>query len=364
MTPQELVQRRLHNQRIASTKFKTPGQLVSWLGAIQAQDYAGSKWSLGLRLPGTTDADIEQAIADKTVIRTWPMRGTLHFVAPADIRWMLALLTPRIVAATKLRQQQLELDDATFARSKELFAKALQGGKQLTRDEMYEVLERAGISAAGQRGYHILSRTAQDGLICFGPVRGKQQTFALLDDWAPSTRELARDEALAELARRYFTSHGPATLQDFVWWSGLKVSDARAGLEMAASQLAQESLDGTVYWMTRDLPALTPVSPTAYLLPGFDEYMLGYTDRSAAIEPVHAQKLVPSNGMFSSTLVIDGLVAGTWKRTLKKKALVLTISPFAPLSQARKRAVAAAAEPYGRFMGVPVELHVAAAARP
>jgi hypothetical protein len=222
---------------------------------------------------------------------------------------------------------------------------------------MYEVLERARISTEGQRGYHVLWRMAQEGLLCFGPVQGKQQTFVLLEEWVPAARALERDEALAELARRYFTGHGPATLQDFVWWSGMKISDARAGLKLAASQLAQETVDGQVYWMPRDMPAVHPVSPTAYLLPGFDEYMLGYTDRSAALHPRHHPQIHPGgNGMFSSTLVIDGQVVGTWKRTLKKKAVIITASPFTPLSRAEKRAVTAAAQPYGRFLGLPVEL--------
>ena len=203
MTPQDIAQFRLYYQQIATTKFKEPSQVVSWLGAMQAQDYAGVKWSIGLRLPGATDADIERAIAAKTIIRTWPMRGTLHFVAPEDVRWMLALLTPRIIAQTAGRYRQLELDEAIFARSKELFAQALQGDKQLTRDEMQQLLEQANISTAGQRGYHILVRAAQDGLICFGAPSGKQQTFALLDEWAPQAKSLERDEALAELARRY-----------------------------------------------------------------------------------------------------------------------------------------------------------------
>lgn len=180
------------------------------------------------------EADIEQALADRTIIRTWPMRGTLHFVAATDVRWMLELLTPRIVANNAQRLlRQFGLDEAVFARSKDLFVRALQGGKRLARNAMYEVLEAGGVSTAGQRGLHILGRLAQAGVICFGAREGKQQTFALLDEWAPTARRMARDEALAEIARRYFTSHGPATLQDFAWWSGLTVANAQAALELA-----------------------------------------------------------------------------------------------------------------------------------
>jgi hypothetical protein len=353
MTILDIAHYRLFNQRISKTQFEQPSQVVSWLGAVQAQDYAGAKWSIGLRLPESTDTSIEQAVAAKTIIRTWPMRGTLHFVAAADVHWMLALLTPRVIANSSRRHQQLELDEATFARSQELFAKALQGGRQLTRDEMYQLLERANISTAGQRGYHILWRSAQEGLICFGPPSGKQQTFTLLDEWAPRTNNLTRDEALAELARRYFTSRGPTTLADFGWWSGLTASDARAGLEMVKAQLRPETINGQTYWMSPDGPATANNAPGVYLLPGFDEYLLGYTDRTAVLEAIHAPQIHPgSNGMFSPTLVIEGRIAGTWKRTFKKNSVAIAVAPFAPLSQAQSRAVTVAAERYSRFVGM------------
>lgn len=352
MTLLDIAQSRLYYQQIAQTKFKTPGQVVAWLGALQAQDYAGAKWSIGLRLPDATDTDIEQAVADKTIIRTWPMRGTLHFVASKDVHWLLELLTPRIIAQAAGRHRQLELDEATFSRSKELFAKALQGGKQLTRDEMYQLLERNNISPAGQRGYHILWRSAQEGLICFGPPSGKQQTFTLLDEWVPQGKSLTRDEALAELTRRYFTSHGPATLQDFGGWSGLTMTEVRAGVDMVKTQLRQEIVNGQTYWMSPDGPVTANHSPAIHLLPGFDEYMLGYKDRSAVLEAEHAQKIVPgNNGMFSATLVIEGRIAGTWKRTFKKDKVVIEVNPFTPLSEAQSQAVAITAEHYGRFVG-------------
>ncbi|MBE7469395.1 MAG: winged helix DNA-binding domain-containing protein [Anaerolineales bacterium] len=351
LTPQDIAQSRLYQQQITATRFKTPGQVVAWLGALQAQDYLGAKWSIGLRLPDAAETDIEQAIADKTIIRTWPMRGTLHFVAAEDVRWLLKLLTPRVIAQTAGRYRQLELDEATFARSKELFAQALQGGQQLTRDEMLQRLEEASISTAGQRGYHILLRSAQDGLICFGVPQGKQQTFTLLDEWIPATKSLGRGEALAELAQRYFTSHGPATIADFAWWSGLTLTDARAGLEQVKSRLNQETVGGQTYWMSSDLPALAEDSPTVFLLPGFDEYLLGYTDRSAVLEPIHAPKIVPgNNGIFMPTIVIDGRVVGTWKRTLKKNTATITLSPFSSFSEVQSQAIAAAAERYGRFV--------------
>ncbi|MDQ2799844.1 MAG: winged helix DNA-binding domain-containing protein [Armatimonadota bacterium] len=328
--------------------------MVSWLGAVQAQDYPGALWSLGLRLPGSTAAAIEQAVTEKTIVRTWSMRGTLHFVAAEDARWMLSLMTPRIIAGAALRSQRLELDSQTFSRSFQVLTDVLQGGEPLMRKDALDRLEKAGISTAGQRGYHILWRAAQEGLVCLGPIQGKQHTFVLLDDWLPPGRILSREESLAEIARRYFTSHGPATLQDFLWWTGLTAADGRAALEMASPGLVQETIDRRVYWTASALPEIPPPSSAAYLLPGFDEYLLGYKDRSAVLDPAHVSKIIPGgNGVFMPTLVIDGRVAGTWKRTLQKKTVPITFSPFAPLTDAEHLLAEAAAERYRDFLALP-----------
>lgn len=351
-----IAQRRLRSQLIAARRFTNPADTVAHLGAVQAQEYLSALWAVGLRTRGATEASVEQAIADRKLVRTWPMRGTIHLVHPSDVRWMLALLTPRVVAAAVSRFRQLELNESLFARSKELFVQALQGGKQLTRDEMYRLLEAVGISTSGQRGYHLLWWVAQDGLICFGARQGKQQTFALLDEWVPTSKSLTRDESLAELARRYFTGRGPATLQDFVWWSGLPVGEARAGLEMAGSQLLQETIMGQAYWASPNAPAPDDASLTAYLLPSFDEYLVGYRDRGAVLDPAHAKQAAPGGGMLSATVVLDGQVVGVWKRTIKRDRVQLEIAPFSGRNQAAMQIVAAAADRYARFLNMPVEL--------
>lgn len=357
MTSLNIAQQRLSNQHIAGGKFEKPSEVVSWLGAVQAQDYLGALWAVGLRMQRSVEAEVEQALAAKTIIRTWPMRGTLHFVAAADIRWLLELLTPRIVAGSARRlRREFGLDEAVFTRSKKLVERALQGGKQLSRNAMYEVLEAGGISTAQQRGLHILWRLAQDGLLCFGARVGKQQTFALLAEWAPTAKALPRDEALAELARRYFTSHGPATLQDFAWWSGLSAADAKAGLEMVKSQFVQEVIDGQTYWLSSSGPAVKEIAPAAYLLPAYDEYTVAYKDRSAVLNPAYAEQANYGHGIFNPTIVVDGQVVGTWKRAIEKDSVVITPSYFTKLTKAQTRAVADAAEHYGKFLGAAVVL--------
>jgi hypothetical protein len=347
---------RLHNQHIARSRFDKPEQVVAWLGGIQGQDYPGAKWSIGLRLPSATDADVERAIDQRKILRTWPMRGTLHFVAAADVRWMLALTSPKNIAGSARRRQQLELDDATLARCRNILIKALRGGQQKTRDELYALLERAKIATADQRGYHILWNCALQGLICFAAMRDKEQTFALLDEWVAPTKEKTRDEALAELARRYFTSRGAVMLQDFIWWSGLSAGDARAGFEAIKASLTQEIVGERSYWMPSSI-ALPKQEFRAFALPGFDEYLLGYKDRSAVLAAAHAEKVCPGgNGMFASTIVIDGSVVGTWKRAIKKSSVEIVASPFARLNKADRRAFDMAVERYAAFMGLPAVL--------
>ena len=351
MTHAEIAHQRLINQRIARSAFAHPGEAVQWLGAVQAQDYLGALWAVGLRMSGATEQLIEQALAEKTIVRTWPMRGTLHFVAPADVRWMLELLTPRVVQGSQGRLRQLGLDEKAIAASGEVVAKALQGGRQLTRNAIYELLEQANIAAGGQRGPHILGQLAQKGLICFGARAGKQPTFALLDEWAPEAKSMPRDEALAELARRYMTGHGPATVKDFMWWSGLTTLEAKAGVAAAAAELGREVIGGQEYFFAQDRPAASGRLSDAFLLPPFDEFLVGYRDRSATLDPQHNTLVVPgSNGMFNPIVVIDGRVVGTWKRTFKKDTVALRFSSFTSWSDAQAGAITAAAEQYGRFV--------------
>lgn len=352
----DLAALRLSNQRIADPPSAMPGDVVSWLGAVQAQDYLGALWAVGLR-SGTTEADVERALAERSIVRTWPMRGTLHFVAAADVRWMLELMTPRVIARNRLRlRREFEIDDAVIGRSRDVLIQALHGGRQLTRDAMYEVLEAENISAKGQRGLHILWWLAQEGVLCFGAREGKQQTFVLLDEWVPGAKRLEKDEALAELARRYFTSHGPATLQDFTWWSGLTVADAKTGLDMAGPHLLSEMVGDQTFWFPPTAAIKKEKSPAVHLLPPYDEYTVAYKDRSAVLDLAHARRMATGNGIFFPILVIDGRVMGTWKRTLKKGEVVIAPSLFSPLSKSQARALSLPACRYGTFLGLDIKL--------
>lgn len=347
MSNLDIAHKRLHNQHIAVADFEKPAEVVRWMGAVQAQDYAGALWAVGLRMRNAVAADIEQAMADGAIVRTHPMRGTWHFVAAEDIRWLLNLMAPGRIASNALWYRRLELDEATFVKSNAVFAQTLSGGNQLTRRELAASLKQAGISTEGLRMTFLLHRAELEGVICSGARRGKQFTFALLDEIVPVSQTLERDEALAELAQRYFTSHGPATLQDFMWWSGLAAADARASSEMVKPQFIQEIISGKTYWLAPSTPTTKVTSPTAYLLPPYDEYTVAYKDRSAVLDPAYTQQA--GYAIFGPTIALDGQIVGNWKREFKKDAVIITTSPFTSLSEAHNQAIAAAIDHYRRF---------------
>jgi hypothetical protein len=324
------------------------------MGAVQAQDYPGAKWALGQRMLAATDETIEKAFAAGQILRTHIMRPTWHFVAPADIRWLLALTSPRVNAATASYYRKSGLDNAVLARSNKALASALRGGNQLTREELRSAVQRSGVDSHDLlRFRHMLLRAESDGVICSGARKGKQFTYALLDERVPPTKVRTRDEGLGELTRRYFTSHGPATLQDFVWWSGLTIADARSGVEMVQRHLVREVIDGKTYWLPSSLPATTRGERVAWLLPTYDEFLVAYKDRSAALDS--NQKLL-GNVLFSSPIVIGGRVVGSWKRTFKGKSVIITLQPFSRFSKSDMLVVTEAAHRYSAFLGLPVVL--------
>jgi len=348
---------RLANQKLSASSFKSPAEVVGWMGAVQSQDYAGAKWAVALRAPGLTDADIEQAFTDGKILRTHVMRPTWHFILPEDIHWMLELTAPRVLAAIGYMDRQLGLDKIIIRRSNAALAKALQGGNQLTRSELGAILQRSRVNTDDLRLGHLLAHAEVDRIICSGGRRGKQFTYALLDERAPQARTLKRDEALAELTSRYFVSHGPATLQDFVWWSGLTTADARDGLEMNRSRLIQETVNDQTYWLADSTPLKKAKSLGVFLLPNYDEYTVSYTDRSAIFDVAHTDKL-DSRGsiLFQYVIVLDGQIVGTWKRTLKKNEVAVEIFPYIEFTKAEKKTVAAAADRFGNFLGLPLSL--------
>jgi hypothetical protein len=329
------------------------------LGAVQSQDYAGAKWALGLRArPGVTDSVLQRLFDEGAILRTHVMRPTWHFVLPEDIRWLGELTGPRVRAGLRGRHRELEIDERVIAGAKSAFTKALAGGKHLTRPELGQALESAGIAPEGQRLPHLLMLAELGALIASGPRRGKQFTYALLEERAPNARRLDREAALGELACRYFRSHGPAQLQDFVWWSGLTAADARTAVRLAGTALGHEQLDGKDYWFDpMPGPAVDP-AVSAHLLPNFDEYTVAYRDRTAAVPA--ARPFDPSMFAFGSILanvvIVGGLVRGAWRRTLVRGRVRIEIRLLDRLDRLELDAVEEAARRLERFLERPLEL--------
>jgi hypothetical protein len=332
----------------------TVAGVVEWFGAMQAQDMASGLWSLGVRLPGVTVTGVNAALERREAIRTWPMRGTVHLVPPADAGWMLDLMGVRALAGAAKRRDTIGLDEETAERGVALLGEALAGGKRMTRAECLAALTAGGVTPAGQQGYHLLWYASQKGVTCITPHVGKEQTFGLLDDWAPHPNRPGREEALALIAVRYFRSHGPATRADLQRWTGLPAADVKAGIAAAGDRLAVEGdyiLDPAV------LDAeIEPVDDWV-ALPGFDEYMLGYKDRTLMVDAADLERIIPGgNGVFQATLVRGGRVVATWKRTLGKKAVTVDVFPLAALRATDRRHAEAALQPFAAFVELPLQV--------
>lgn len=370
---QELIALRLATQRLSPAppsslsprvaSLKRIDQAVQWFGAVQAQEYAHACWAVGSRFAtdvAMTEAAVEQALVKRKVVRSWVLRGTLHLVAAPDLRWLLALAAPALLTRTAAAYREVKLDEAAFRKILPAIRQCLEGGQQLTRVELFAELAQHRIATDGHRGGRILYRAAQVGLICLGLPRGKQATYTLLDEWLPQKpgepeKEPSREDRLKKLAQHYFESHGPATLADFTWWSGLAAGEARAALEMAMPGMEKAQHAGsTVWWSARtpSLPAQQTSTPMVHLLAGFDEYLLGYTDRTPIIDSAEAGKVMTPNGLFRPALLVDGRVAGTWQAEVNRSGLKITVAPFAPLRRGSAGALQLAAQRYATFTGL------------
>lgn len=345
----ELSRLRMAALRLVGSTLKSPAEAVRWLLAVQAQDLPGAKWALGLRVPGAKLADVDAALAAGSIVRSWPMRGTLHLTAAEDLPWMLALLTPRVIAGLAKRQAELSLDALQLAKARDVASQVLAGKQQRTRKELLAAFDTAKLDANPHRGYHILFYLAQTGHICMGPG----DSYVLIADWIARPRMLDREASLGELALRYFRSHGPATLADLVRWAKLTMPDAKLALERAKPELA---VYRRTYYMDPRTPEIDAEVPVL-ALPGFDELILGYADRTCTLPEHHADAIVPGgNGMFISTIVANGEVIGTWARTPGAKEIVVEARPFERLTTAAANGFARAIAAYGAFVGKPVRI--------
>ncbi|MCW3123073.1 MAG: hypothetical protein JWQ38_2565 [Flavipsychrobacter sp.] len=354
MNCNDIISARLSHQQLTVTRYSTPEGIVGYMGAVQAQDYAAAKWATGLRLQDSTDSDMESAFNQGTILRTHVMRPTWHFVAPQDIRWLLKLTAPRVHAFNAYMYRKMDVDDAVFKKSSKLLSKSLKGNNFLTRPDIEVIFNKAGIATDDVRMVCIMMHAELDGLICSGPRIGKQFSYALLEERVPAVKEISKDEGLARLTELYFTSRGPATLQDYIWWSGLTAAECRGGLAMMKSKLQHDVIDGQEYWSAIVLGKRIEKADVAFLLPNFDEYSVAYKDRGVMFDAKKIKHEPGPMALLGNIIILNGQVAGVWKRTIKKDRVDLALNFYHKITKAQQKEIDVAIEKYSQFIGLPV----------
>jgi len=358
VTAERIARLRLQSQGLVSDERRSPIDVVRHMTAMQAQDLGAALWAVGVRTQGANVDDVSQSLERGEIVRSWPMRGTLHFVAGEDLAWILKLTSERSLKGAAKRHAELGFDERTLGRARDIASEELAGGRRMSRDDFIARLESHGVEMDNQRAYRILWYLAQTTTVCWGPRMGAQQALVLHDEWVTKPRVLEHDEALGEFVRRYFDSHGPATIKDFMWWTKLPSAEAKVGLAVAKLDLVELDYNGVAYWMTTDAyqrmkPDSRAARDSVLALTAFDEHLLGYSDRHHVLAPEHAARIVPGgNGVFLPTVVSGGVVVGTWKRKATKSKITITLHPFGDLSPAERKRLAVSVDSYGSFLGL------------
>jgi hypothetical protein len=361
MKPLEVARRRMRNSRLTGTGFTTPDEAVGWHLAMQAQDYGPAKWSVGQRSKGLTDQDLDEALAAGSIVRTHVLRPTWHFVARDDLRWLLALSGPRVQQGNAGRYRELGLDARTRARAEKVIVSALEGGNRLTRKEIAAVLDESRIDRSGQRMPYFLSHCELEAVIGSGGVAGKQQTYALLDERVPAGGRVDRDDSLVELVRRYLTSHGPATVKDMSWWSGLTMTDLRKALDLlGSSEVRSETVDALELWSVASDDAAPPSVRGAHFLQTYVELVVGFSESRFFGNPggEKARAAWGDRTVPSGVLLLNGLIGGHWRRTIERQSIRVEVHLYEEPKRVATRAVEAGAEDLGQFFDLPVTLDV------
>ncbi len=352
MKPPDIATARLISQQIAGSAFTIAKELVAYMGAMQAQDYAMAKWAIGLRLPGSTEKQLEKALDDGNLLRTHVLRPTWHIVVAEDIYWMLALSAEKIKALMRTTDRQFELTEKIYSKSNNIIAKCFETEKHMDRDGIAASLHKANISTEKDRLSHLLIRAELEGIICSGKIIEGKRTYASLPERVPKKKLLTKDESLALLANKYFISRGPATIEDFSWWAGLTLTDARHGFDMVKPGFATEKINGISYLFSHELKWPVKNKASVFLLPAFDEFIISYKDRTASLETAHHKKIITRNGIFNPSIIVNGQVAGLWKRSYKNEKLAIETFYFVPPDKTVMAAVNKQAKQFGEFSGL------------
>ena len=356
MTSMEISNARLISQKIAAPEFKTVKEIVSFMCAIQAQDYSMAKWAIGARLSNVTQKAVESSIDKGEIIRLHVLRPTWHLISADDVYWMLQLSVPKIKSSVKSRHNELGLTESVISKTTDILQKTLSNGLSLTREELANEFHKVKINTEANRLSHILFRAEMDGIVCSGPIKNNKQTYSLLYERVTHKKELSKDESLGELASRYFISRCPATLEDFIWWSNLSVTDARKAIDIVKSDFFSETIDGVKYWFPNSYPGYHTKNTSVHLLPAFDEFLISYKDRSSSLSLINNKKTVTDNGIFHPPVVVNGQVAGVWKRTIEKNKVIVETILFQENDKKTRNMIEKRARIFGKFLNKEIEL--------
>lgn len=350
MDVRTIVTTRLISQQLIHTDLKTPKEVAAWMGAIQAQDFNMAKWAIGVRLSGITDKQVEDAVNKGDIIRTHILRPTWHFVSSDDIYWMLRLTSSRIKAAVNAYNKSLSISPEDALRSNLALTRLLEKEPHQTREELGVKLGELGFPIDRSFLTHIMYHAEQDGIVCNGVVRGKKQTYDLLENRVPKPAEISRDEALYRLAYKYFKSHGPATLQDFIWWSGLTATEAKKALESIRHEFVFEEFDGQTYILHQSSADYKLEGEHVHYLPAFDELFVSYKDRKEILALEHLKKVIVSNGVFKPTIFKDGEIIGIWNRIVRKSGVTAESSFFKKPHSSLNKLIKKASNDFDAYM--------------
>lgn len=331
-----LLQIRLHNQLLATHHFESPHEVISWLGAMQAQSFDLAKWGIGARLQNITVKMVDEALSKGEIVRTHILRPTWHFVSAEDIHWMRELSSQKLHSIYLSYVRESGGDEKLLARAGEKVAQILDDYDDMTKLEIGEHLQNAGFDIDTRALTHVMSRLELDGVVCNGRICSHKHTYALLEKRVPKSKPFVKEEALRNLAYKFFNSHGPATLQDFVWWSGLLISEAKTGLELVKEHFVSETLNGRVFWMKNDIRIPEKKSDSILLLPPFDEFVVSYKERSEIIEDQHRGKVMTKNGLFDPTIMFNGEIVGSWRKIKQKGEYKIDLSFFGKITKKRE----------------------------
>ena len=358
MTSLEISNTRLKSQKIEPHEFKSAVQVVKWMGAVQAQDYPMAKWALGARLTDPAESLIESLVNNAEIIRIHLLRPTWHFVSAEDVYWMLKLSASKLKSSFKGRHKAMDLTDPVITKANNLIEKAFTRSPVLTREELARELHLANIKTDNNRLSHILFSAEMDGIICSGPVKNNKLTYSLLSERVPHKRELPKEESVAELVKRYFTSRYPASIEDFVWWSNLTLTETRHALNDVKSGFYSETIESVKYWFPNSFNGKPAERTSVHLLPAFDEFLISYKDRSNSLSLMHHKKAVSENGIFRPPILINGQVAGLWKRTFQKNKVIIETDLFQPADKSIRNQIESKAGLFGKFLNKEAEVRM------